>query len=374
MIHLKKVETKRELKAFIKFPFSLYKDSKYWVPPIIVDEMDTLREDKNPVFDNAEAHYYLAYKDNKIVGRVAAIINHIETKQQGLKKMRFGWFDAIDNLEVSKALLDKVEAIGRENGLEFIEGPLGFSNLDKVGVLTEGYDHIGTMATWYNYPYYVDHLEKLGFKPEKIYIESKFRLSDIKQMRFLKMHDLIVQRYKYKPLNFKKTKDLLPYLDQMFDLYNNSYKKLSTYVPISQKQREYYKKKFINLINPEYIKFVFNDADEMVAFSVVLPSFSEAIQESKGRLFPFGFFKLMKAKRNPKSMLFYLIGVDPKYQKKGATAVIFNETYKTILKDNINECIRLPELESNLAEQQIWKDFGAKVIKRRKTFKKLISQ
>ena len=373
MIQLKKVDTKRELKDFIKFPFSLYKNSKYWVPPIIIDELETLRKDKNPVFENAEAHYFLAYKENKIVGRIAAIINHIETQRQGLRKMRFGWFDVIDDIEVSRVLLNKVEEIGKQNNLEFIEGPVGFSNLDKVGALTEGFDHIGTMATWYNHPYYVEHLEKLGFKPEKVYIESKFLLSEIKEMRFLKMHDLIVKRYKYKPLNFTKTKEIIPYLDQMFDLLNDSYKELSTFVPINEKQREYYKKKFINFINPEYIKFVLNEADEMIAFSVVIPSFSEAIQEIKGKLFPFGIFKLMKAKKNPKTMLLYLIGVHPKYQQKGVTAVIFNETYKTISKDGINECIRLPELENNLPEQQIWKDFGAKIIKRRKTFKKQIS-
>ena len=149
-IEVRKVETKKDLKAFVKFPFSLYKDSKYWVPPVIMDEMDTLNKDKNPVFDNAEAHYFLAFKGPEIVGRIAAIINRFETEKQQLKKMRFGWFDTIDDIEVSKALMAKVEEIGKQNKLEFIEGPMGFSNLDKVGVLTEGYDSIGNMATWYN--------------------------------------------------------------------------------------------------------------------------------------------------------------------------------------------------------------------------------
>lgn len=369
-IEVRKVETKKDLKAFVKFPFSLYKDSKYWVPPVIMDEMDTLNKDKNPVFDNAEAHYFLAFKGPEIVGRIAAIINRFETEKQQLKKMRFGWFDTIDDIEVSKALMAKVEEIGKQNKLEFIEGPMGFSNLDKVGVLTEGYDSIGNMATWYNYPYYVEHLKHLGFQPEKVYVESLFLVSELKNLRFQKAYDLIIERYGYKPLSFTKTKDLLPYLDKMFDLFDDAYQKLSTYVPINQKQRDYYKKKFISFVNPEYIKFVLNADDEMIAFAVVLPSFSRTLQEIKGKLFPFGIFKLLKAKNNPDSLLFYLIGVHPKYQKKGVTAVIFNEFFKVVLKDKIDTCIRTPELENNLAEQQIWKDFNAKITKRRKTYKK----
>ncbi|HRV54831.1 MAG: GTP cyclohydrolase [Flavobacteriaceae bacterium] len=369
-IEVRKVETKKDLKAFVKFPFSLYKDSKYWVPPVIMDEMDTLNKDKNPVFDNAEAHYFLAFKGPEIVGRIAAIINRFETEKQQLKKMRFGWFDTIDDIEVSKALMAKVEEIGKQNKLEFIEGPMGFSNLDKVGVLTEGYDSIGNMATWYNYPYYVEHLKHLGFQPEKVYVESLFLVSELKNLRFQKAYDLIIERYGYKPVSFTKTKDLLPYLDKMFDLFDDAYQKLSTYVPINQKQRDYYKKKFINFVNPEYIKFVLNADDEMIAFAVVLPSFSRTLQEIKGKLFPFGIFKLLKAKNNPDSLLFYLIGVHPKYQKKGVTAVIFNEFFKVVLKDKIDTCIRTPELENNLAEQQIWKDFNAKITKRRKTYKK----
>ena len=369
-IEVRKVETKKDLKAFVKFPFSLYKDSKYWVPPVIMDEMDTLNKDKNPVFDNAEAHYFLAFKGPEIVGRIAAIINRFETEKQQLKKMRFGWFDTIDDIEVSKALMAKVEEIGKQNKLEFIEGPMGFSNLDKVGVLTEGYDSIGNMATWYNYPYYVEHLKHLGFQPEKVYVESLFLVSELKNLRFQKAYDLIIERYGYKPVSFTKTKDLLPYLDKMFDLFDDAYQKLSTYVPINQKQRDYYKKKFISFVNPEYIKFVLNADDEMIAFAVVLPSFSRTLQEIKGKLFPFGIFKLLKAKNNPDSLLFYLIGVHPKYQKKGVTAVIFNEFFKVVLKDKIDTCIRTPELENNLAEQQIWKDFNAKITKKRKTYKK----
>lgn len=370
MITLKEVSNKSELKAFVTFPFKLYKDSNYWVPPIISDEIATLSSDKNPAFLHADAHFLLAYQNDAIVGRVAAIVNWTEINEQKVKKMRFGWFDAIDDIEVSKVLLEKVIDIGKSHNLEFVEGPVGFSNLDKNGALTYGFDHIGTMATWYNHPYYITHFEELGFLPEKEYIESKFSFKTIPLERFTRVNDIITKRFKLRPSKFTKTKEIVPHIDSMFDLFNKSYSKLSTFVPVSDAQRDYFKQKFINFINPEYIKFVFDENDNMVAFAIVLPSFSQALQETKGKLFPFGFLKLLKAKKNSKTVLFYLIGVEPHYQNKGVTAIIFNEFYKTFTKQNIETCIRLPELSDNFASQQIWKDFDCEIIKRRKTFRK----
>ncbi|MCX7549764.1 GTP cyclohydrolase [Xanthomarina sp. F2636L] len=370
MITLKEVKNKKELKAFVTFPFQLYKNSKYWVPPIISDEIATLSSDKNPAFLHAEAQFFLAYKNNEIVGRVAAIVNWTEINEQKVKKMRFGWFDTIEDLSVSKTLLDKVTEIGKSHNLEFVEGPVGFSNLDKNGALTYGFDHIGTMATWYNHPYYISHFEDLGFLGEKEYIESKFSFKTIPLERFKRVNEIITKRFKLRPSKFTKTKEIIPHIDGMFDLFNKSYSKLSTFVPVSNAQRDYFKQKFINFINPEYIKFVFDENDNMVAFAIVLPSFSEALQETNGKLFPFGFLKLLKAKKNSKTVLFYLIGVEPHYQNKGVTAIIFNEFYETFKKQNIETCIRLPELSDNLASQQIWKDFDCEIIKRRKTFRK----
>ena len=180
MISIKEVKTKSDLKAFVKFPFKLYKDSKYWVPPIISEELKTFSKKENPVFNDAEAKLFLAYKKGEIVGRVAAIINLLEVEKQGVKKMRFGWFDFIDDLEVSQTLFNQIEAIGKEHGLEFTEGPVGFSNLDKVGVITEGFDAIAPMVTWYNFPYYVKHYENAGYTIEKSYSESKFPFENVK--------------------------------------------------------------------------------------------------------------------------------------------------------------------------------------------------
>ncbi|QLG47128.1 GTP cyclohydrolase [Costertonia aggregata] len=370
MIQIKEATTKKELKTFVKFPFSLYKGSPYWVPPIINDELETFDTEKNPVFIDADARFFLAYKDGKTVGRVAAIVNWIEVNQQQLKKMRFGWFDYIDDTSVSEALLKKVAEIGKENDLEYMEGPVGFSNLDKVGVLIEGFDHIGTMITWYNHPYYASHLERLGFVKEKEYLENKFPAKNADPKHFTRIQELIKKRYSLKPLNFTKTKDVIPWADKMFDLFNDSYSSLASFVPITDIQKEYFKKKYISFINPEYIKFILDKDDNLIAFAIVMPSFSKALQKANGKLFPFGIFHLLKAKKHSKDVIFYLIGIRPDYQNKGVTAIIFNEYHKTFTEKEIEMCYRTPELEENTAIQQIWKHFGPVTHKRRRTYRK----
>ena len=370
MVNIKKVSSKADLKQFVKFPFALYKDSPYWVPPIIKDEMESFDETKNPVFQNAEATFFLAYKDGKVVGRVAAIINWLEVKEQNLRKMRFGWFDFVDDLEVSKALLDKVREIGQKHHLEYMEGPVGFSNLDKVGVLIDGFDHIGTMITWYNHPYYQSHYEHHGFVKEKEYLENKFLAAKADPKLFYKANLLVKKRYGLREINFENSKDIMPWVDKMFDLFNESYSRLSSFVKITDVQKEYFKKKYISFINPEYIKFVVDENDNLVAFAIVMPSFSKALQKAKGRLFPTGIFHLLKAKRESKDVIFYLIGIHPNYQNKGVTAIIFNEYHKTFSQKGIVNCIRTPELEDNIAIRQMWKHFDPVTHKRRRTYRK----
>ncbi|WP_300565312.1 GTP cyclohydrolase [Flavobacterium sp.] len=370
MIVVKEANTKALLKDYVKFPFSLYKNHKYWVPPLIQDELETFDKTKNPAFESAEAYFYLAYKDNEIVGRIAAIINWDEVNDQHKKKVRFGWFDTIDDIEVTKALLEKVYELGRKNNLEYVEGPMGFSNLDKVGVLTDGFDEIGTMVTWYNYPYYVEHFEKLNYVVEKEYLESKFPFENVKPEFFERVNEMVKKRYQLTPLNFKTTNEVMPHVDKMFDLFNESYASLSSFVAVTDTQKEYFKKKYISFINPEYIKFVEDKDHNIVAFSIVMPSFSEALQKAKGKLFPFGLFHLLKAKKQSKDMLFYLIGVHPDYQSKGVTAIIFNECYKTFKEKGVQNCFRTPELADNIAVHNLWKHFFPVVHKKRCTYRK----
>ena len=369
MITIKEAVSKKELTEFIKFPFSLYKNNAYWVPPIIADELDTFDKKSNPAFENAEAYFYIAYKNNTAVGRIAAIINWREVNDQLKSKVRFGWFDVIDDLEVTQALLEKVYELGRKNNLDHVEGPMGFSNLDKVGVLTEGFEEIGTMITWYNHPYYATHFEKLGYVTEKEYLENKFPFENVKLEYFDKAQELIKKRYQLTPINFKSTKAVLPYVDKMFDLFNASYASLSSFVAISDIQKEYFKKKYISFINPEYIKYVEDAKGNLVAFAIVMPSFSRALQKAKGKLFPFGFLHLLNARKNSKDVVFYLIGVHPDYQNKGVHAILFKEMHTTFTEKGIQNCIRTPELADNLAIHLLWKNFDPKIVCRRKTFR-----
>ncbi len=373
MIEIQEITSKKELKAFVRFPFSLYKNNLYWVPPIINDEVNSLDKTKNPVFDNAEAWFFIAKKNGEIVGRIAAIVNWIEINRQKIKKMRFGWFDVIDDVEVTKALLEKVNDIGRKHLLEFIEGPVGFSNLDKVGILTQGFDHIGTMITWYNHPYYKTHFEELGFQVEKKFLELYFLTENVDIENYSRMAQIIAKRYELRTLKFKKTSDVLPWVDEMFELFNTSYARLPSFVPITQKQIDYFKKKYISLINPDFIKFIVDKNDKLISFSITMPSFSKALQKANGKLFPFGLYHLLKARKKCDTAIFYLIGVLPEYQKKGVTAIIFNEFFKTYKKYGVKKAISTPELEENKDIQLIWKNFNPVYHKKRCTFKKNIS-
>jgi hypothetical protein len=370
MIEVKEITSKKELKKFVTFPFKLYKDNPYWVPPIIKEELNSFDPNINPVFEHAKARFFLALDNGKIVGRVAAITNQFEIEQQKVKKMRFGWLDFVDDKAVSKALLEQVAKIGKEEKLEFMEGPVGFSNMDKVGILTEGYEHLGSMVTWYNYPYYVDHMQAHGFWPEKKFLESYFYVKDAKIDKYHRMAKIIAKRYELTPVNFSKSKDVMPYVDEIFELFNTSYSKLSSFVPISDKQIAYFKEKYISFINPDFIKVVLDKNKRIIAFGITMPSFARALQKAKGRLFPFGFIHLLRARKNSKESIFYLIGIAPEYQKKGVTAIIFDLFHKAYERHGITKGIITPELEDNKDIQLIWDNFNPVHFKRRATFRK----
>lgn len=373
MIKIVEVQSKKELRVFVKFPFKLYQNSKNWVPPIIREELKVFDASHNPVLKDASIKLFLAYKNEVVVGRIAAIINWLEVKEQKIKKMRFGWFDVIDDYEVSALLLKRVKDIGKQNNLNFMEGPMGFSNLDKVGVLSHGFEHIGTMVTNYNHSYYINHFEKHGFKIEKELLEHKHAFSDIKLNKHFRLAELIKKRYGLHSINFQKTSDVMQYADRMFDLFNKSYASLSSFVKITPIQKAFFKEKFIGFINPEYIKFVANETGELVAFGIVMPSFAKALQKMKGKLFPFGFLHLLRAKKTAKEVNFYLIGVDPDYQSRGVHTLIFTEFHKTFSAKNIEWCRRTPELSDNKEIQKLWKDFNPILIKKRCTYKKIFN-
>ena len=372
MIEVIKVESKKNVKDFVMFPFELYKDCEYWVPPIINEEIDAMDMNKNPVFKNAEAEFYLAYKDNKIVGRIAAIVNWVEIEEQKKNKLRFGWYDTIDDINVSKALMDKVLEFGKSRKLEFVDGPVGFSNMDKAGLLIEGYDELNTMITWYHYPYQKEHLNKLGFSKLAEWVEYKIKIFSAEEApeKVKKFSKIIQERYNLKVVNFKSTKEIIPYVDKMFELLNVTYSNLQTYVTIKQYQIDFYKEKFIKYIHPDFIKCCLDENDNLIAFLITMPSFSRALKKINGKIGLMGYFHLFKAQHFNDRVSLYLIGVDPKYQSKGVTAVIFNELQQTFNNRGIVEVETNPELVENKAIQAFWKNYESTLHKRRATFTK----
>ena len=375
MIKIITVKNSKQVKDFVMFPFKLYKDCEYWVPPIIKEEIEAMDTSKNPVFKNAEAEFYLAYDEQEnIVGRIAAIVNWVEIKDQKKNKLRFGWYDTIDNIDVSKKLIEKVLEFGKERKLEFIEGPVGFSNMDKAGLLTYGYDELNTMITWYHYPYQKEHLLKLGLKQLAEWVEYKIKIFSEEEApeKVKKFAEIIAKRYNLKSINFKSTKEIIPYVDKMFELLNITYSPLQTYVTIKQYQIDFYKEKFIKYIHPDFIKCVVDSEGNLIAFLITMPSFSRALKKMKGKLFPFGFLHIFKAQHFNDRVSLYLIGVDPKYQSKGATAILFNDLQQTFNKRGIVEVETNPELVENKAIQAFWKNYESTLHKRRATFTKKI--
>ena len=352
------------------FPFQLYKDCEYWVPPIIKDEIETLDSAKNPVFKNAEATYYLAYKNGKAVGRIAVIINHLEIQELGKRKIRFGWFDVIDEIEVTKALLEKVYEAGRKHELSYTEGPVGFSNMEKAGFLTMGFDEMNTMITWYHYPYYVKHFEALGYKKQATWVEYRLTIPPQAFEKVKKFSRIIRQRYELSVVRFTNKKEILPYVDEMFGLLNNTYNTLQTFVPIQQYQIDHYKEKYFSFIHPDYITCIKDKNDKLIAFSVVMPSFSKALKKANGKIFPTGWWHILKAQKKANLAAFYLIGIDPEYQGKGVTAIIFEEMQYLFNSKGIEMVETNPELKENTAVQLLWKDYSPEQHKERSTFKK----
>ncbi len=373
-IIVKEVVSMDDLQEFVKFPFALYGDNPHWTPPLIQEEIDTLDKTKNPVFKNAEGNYFVALKQDKIVGRVAVMINWIEINQLKKKKVRFGWFDVIDDVNVTAALMEKVFAIGKEKGMEFVEGPVGFSNLDKAGMLIKGFEENNTMITWYNAPYYYDHFKKLGFDDLAVWVEYEIMLSSFDKApeKIKKFSNLMLERYQLRVLDFKSKKDIIPYVEQMFRLLEETYGKLQTFVPIQKHQINQYKEKYFRYIHPDFIKCVVDKENYLVAFSITMPSFTRALKKANGKMYPFGFLHFLKAMYFNNRASFYLIGVHPKYQNKGVTAIIFNEMQKTFNKNGYNIVETNPELEENSSIQNLWKNYEHRQHKKRLTVTKKI--
>lgn len=372
MIEITPVHTDKQLKKFVQFPFNLYKTSKNWVPPIISQELNNFDKTKNPAFKDADAWFFLAYQNKQIVGRVCVIINWNEVQKQGNRKLRFGWFDTIDSQAVCNALLDKVVSIAKEHKLDYIEGPAGFSNMDKAGMLIEGFDRIGSMPTNYNYDYYPKLVENYGFEKEVDWKEYEIKMPEHIPDKLAKFSNLLQQKYNLKVLDIPNTKVLLPYAEKIFDLMNRSHQHLESFTPIKPYQIEHYKEKYLKFLDPDFVVLIADENENIVGFSIIMPSFSRALQKANGKLFPFGFYHLMKAQKSGEKVTLLLIGVAPEYMRKGLTAIIFDQTYKTFLKKGTKLMETNPELETNNQVQSLWKDYNPQLIKKWRTYRKYL--
>jgi len=371
-VTIKVVQNSKDLEAFVRFPFSLYQNNPYWVPPLIKEEIETLDPKVNPVYQNADARFFLAYKGETLVGRIAAMVNWIEVNQVGKNKVRFGWYDTVDELAVSKILLEQVVAFAKEHKLSRVEGPMGFSNLDKAGLLIEGFEEENTMITLYNAPYYQEHLKALGYSMNAKWVEYEIKIDDFEEspVKVKRFSKLVMDRYQLKLLQFKSKNDILPYVDEMFDLLGKTYNELQTYVPIQNYQIEHYKKRYIKFIHPDFIKCIVDRKGQLIAFSITMPSFTKALKKINGTINLFNFFYFINALRKNNRASFYLIGIHPDYQNKGITAIIFNEMQKLFNKRNIRIVETNPELEENTAIQKLWKNYEHRLHKKRATFVK----
>ena len=375
-ITIKKVSTQRELKQFIRFNYTLYKGNPYSVPDLFDDMLNTFNKQKNAAFEFCEADYFLAYKEGKLVGRVAAIINKRANETWNKKEVRFGWIDFTDDTEVSEALMKAVEAWGKERGMTHVQGPLGFTDFDAEGMLVEGFDQLSTMATIYNYPYYPKHLERLGYEKDADWIEYKIYIPDAIPDKHQRISNLIQRKYNLKVKKYTSAKKLAAdYGQAIFQLMNEAYAPLYGYSALSQRQIDQYIKMYLPILDLRMVTLITDADDQLIAVGLSMPSLSQALQKAKGRLLPWGWYHLGKTifmKKYPKMLDLLLVAVKPEYQNKGVNALLFSDLIPVYQQLGFEYAESNPELELNGKVQAQWEYFKTEQHKRRRCFVKEI--
>ena len=375
-VTIKKVSSRKELKEFIRFNYNLYKENPYSVPDLYEDILDTFSPTKNPAFAFCEADYFLAYKDDKLVGRVAAIINKRANETWDKKEVRFGWIDFIDDPEVSEALINAVIKWGKERGMNAIVGPLGFTDMDAEGMLVEGFDELSTMATIYNYPYYPQHIERLGFEKDAEWVEYKIFIPKEMPEKHRRISEMLMKRYnlKIKKLTSRKEIKENNYGQKIFDLINEAYAPLYGYSKMTQAQIDQYVNTYLSILDLRMVTLVEDEQKNLIAVGISMASLSEALQKAKGKMYPFGWYHLAKALflKRPKVLDLLLVAVKPEYQNKGVNALLFYDLIPVYQQLGFVYAESNPELELNSKVQGQWTYFENKQHKRRRAYKKEI--
>lgn len=374
-VTIKVVESTKELKEFIKFPLKLYKGSPYYVPNIYMDELTTLDPEKNPMGKYSKSKRFLAYKDGKLAGRVIAIINEIANRDWDHKEVRFGWIDFIDDREVSKALIDAVAEFGRENGMSQLTGPLGFTDFDNEGCVVEGFDSISSFALKFNYPYYGAHFEALGMEKVNDWLEYRIFVPDAVPEKVTRAAKMISERY---GLHIRKVtkKEALKgkYGQKVFDLINRTYSSLFDFTVLPPEVIDNYIKTYLGLLDLKFVTLVEDSEGKLVGVALTMPSIARAVQKSRGYLFPYGWWRLLKSMyfKYEEALELLLIAVEPEYQNRGVHAILFNEIIPNLIKGGFKYGESNAEMESNTKVQNIWNLYEKQFMRRRRVYSKQI--
>ena len=374
-VEIKQITTNSELKQFVRFGNEFYKDCEYFCPQLIADELDVFNPEKNPAHEVCEHILFMAYRDKKPVGRIAGIINHAANAKWNVKKVRFGWIDFIDDQEVSFALLDAVAQWGKDKGMDLLNGPVGMTDFDHQGLLIEGYDYLAPMASLYNYPYYVRHIEAYGLAKEADWIEYQIDPQVELPERFSRMDKIVRERTKVRVDKVQSCKELVKkYGMQYMDVIDVAYQKLYNFQPLSDRQKKYYCDSYFPLLNFDFVTLVVNEQDEVVGVGVGMPDISNALRKCKGKLFPFGWYHLQKALRAKQMDTFDLliIAIRPDYQDRGLNAVIIADQHPYFVKYGVQRIETTAIMETNFKNLNHWEAFPHKYHKRRRAYIKHI--
>ncbi|MDE7438131.1 MAG: GNAT family N-acetyltransferase [Muribaculaceae bacterium] len=373
MIEIKQIEpTKANLAKFTQFQIDLYEGNPYYVPPLISDDIATLLPEENPAFDFCESAYFMAYRDGKPVGRIAGIINRQVNEKSKSKDARFGFIDFIDDHQVSGALLKAAEGWAKKKGMTKLIGPLGFTDLDHEGMLVSGFEELSTMATIYNYPYYSEHLEKHGYKKESDWIEFLMEVPDAIPEKYNRIAEIVKKKYKLKVLKYTSRKRIKKeYGHALFHLINEAYKDLYEYSMLTERQIDYYINVYLNLLNLDLVTLIVDENGKLVGVGISMPSMSRALQKSKGKFFPFGWYHLLKGLKGKNDRVdLLLVAVHPDYQNKGVNALLFQDLIPYYQKYGFKHAESNPELESNAKVQSQWEYFTTRQHRRRRSYGK----
>lgn len=372
-IYVHPIATDRDqLSQYVQFPIDLYRDNACYVPPLVIDQIATLSPEGNPAFDFCEAQSFMAFDNGEPVGTITAIINRAANEKTGQKQMRFGFMDFIDSDEVVDSLFEAVAQWGRERGMEEMVGPVGFTDMDPEGMLIEGFDEMGTMATIYNYPYYVRHMERLGFVKDADWIEYRITIPDGIPEKHLRIGEIVARKYGLKVLKYTSRKKIRrEYGRAIFELVNEAYADLYGFVPLTDRQIEHYINVYIDVLRLEDVSLVVDSEGTLVALGISMPSLSQALRKSHGRLFPFGWYHLLKAIKGHTDVVdLLLVAVKPEYQSKGVNALIFNDLIPRYIANGYKFAESNVELEGNESVQKQWEYFERRQHRRRRAWKK----